>query len=255
MVRDDRFDIDPQKVKEDVQSGEYFSKARNWYDELYHRPLGERSYFILITCFSALTIWLSSQVYFSMFPLNPVIPYIILSENIVDEYPTIRPLRVVPAEDLNVAMARFLVSNYVEVRENYHYDVTQLEWNFNRIRSTSEDQEFNKYQRSVNPQNPASPFNKYGRDMSRNIYISNVALNLESEPRTAQVTFTSHVVNGNEVQTNYWSANITFRFPALTVDQETNKVLQWDEPSQSFRENREIVFKVVDYATQELTQY
>ncbi len=255
MIKIDKFTFDPKKIKQKLQSGEYFRDARIWYNELYHRPIGERSFFIVITLLSAITIWLSVHVYLSMFPLKPVIPYIILSENIVDEYPVISPLRQAPSEDLNISIARFLIANYVQMRENYQYDVQKMEWSFNRVRSTSTEQEFAKYQHVVNPQNPASPFNKYGRDARREIAISNITLDLESKPSSAQVHFTSKVIRNKQVQINNWVANITFSFPKLKVDQETNIVLQWDEASQSFKPVREIVFKVEKYEIRELTQY
>lgn len=244
---------DAARVKEDLEQGNYFNKARQWYDELYHRPLYERTYFIVVTFFSAMTIWLSSQVYLSMFPLNPVVPYFITSPNIVDEYPVISPLRKQPAEDINIAIARFLVTNYVEVRENFHHDMTRLEWNFNRIRSTTGEEEFSQYQREVNPQNPASPFNKYGREAKRDVSIYDVRLFLESEPRQAKVRFTSDVTRGREVETQNWEANITFRFPPLTVNQETNNVMQMNPTKGDYEEMREIFFQVEKYSVQELT--
>lgn len=243
----------PERVKSDLDQGLYYKKAKEWYDELYHRPLYERTYFIVITFFSALTIWLSSQVYLSMFPLKPVVPYFINSTNIVDEYPTIKPLRDFPAEDINIAVGRFLVTNYVLARESFQHDMTKLEWNFNRIRSTTATEEFTKYQRMVNPQNPASPFNKYGRDVRRDINVYDVRLDLEAAVKKAKIRFTSTVVGGKEAETRNWEANITFSFPELRVNQTTNKVMQLNQKTNQFDEMREVAFEVSDYSVQELT--
>jgi type IV secretory pathway component VirB8 len=237
------------------RADEYYEEARAWYDDLYHRPLYERSYFIVITFFSAITIWLSSQVYLSMYPLKPVVPYLIESRDIVDEYPVIKPLRKWPGEDINLSLARFLVSNYVEVRENFQHDMTQLEWSFNRIRSSTAAEEFQRYRQQVNPQSSTSPFNKYGINARRKVYINKVQVNLEGEVKTARVTFRSDVVRDQQKESRNWEANIRFRFPPLMVNQQTNEVMQWNAELAQYQEMKQVAFLVEGYTVQELTAF
>lgn len=247
------YSIDTARIRTMVETGEYYTAGRKWYDELYHRPLAERSYFVLITLMSALTIFLSLMVYSSMYPLSRAVPYTILSnDDTSDDVPFIMPLREQVAEDLNLAMSRFLLKNYVVTREKYKYDVVDLERRFNRIRSTSGEREFGKYQAETNPENPSSPYNKYGRDIQRSVEIQSVQINLQTVPPQASIYFTTNLIKGGSQQVNQWLATIAFRLPALAVDQQTNAVLQWDETKKAFAPMQNVAFEVLDYATQEI---
>lgn len=188
-----------------------------------------------------------------MQPLSRTIPYTIYSKDLAEELPIIKPLRQVAAEDINISLARFLLSNYVTERESYRYDVVKLEWQFNRVRSTSGDQEFKKYQQFINPENPASPFNKYGRDAERDVSIYKLSMDLSQNPQKSTIYYTTTVKRGKNTQTNNWVANIAFRFPKLTVDQETNEVLQWNIEKNTSEVAEKIDFRVGQYNVQEIT--
>lgn len=252
MQHSEIYPVDTARVKQQLQSGEYYTQARNWYDELYHRPLRERSFFVVVTVLCALTIFMSLVVYSSMFPLNPAVPYVIKVEKLTDDIPFIMPLRWETGEDINLSVVRFLLANYVETREHYQYDVTDLERRFARLRATTGEAEFKKYQEEVNPENPASPYTKYGRDTKRMVQVQRVDVMLEAQPPQAKIYFSSLLNKGLEKQSNQWLATIAFRFPPLKVDQETNKVLQWDEAQRNFVPMQNIAFEVVSYATQEI---
>lgn len=246
------FDYDPDEVKAQTESGEYFLSARRWYDDLYHKPLAERCYFIVITLLCATTILFSYLVYQSMFPLSPAVPYPVTSADISQEMPLIKPLRVRPAEDLNLAVARYLAANYVEARESYLYDVTQLEWRFNRVRSTSDDEVFVQYQQHMNPENTESPLTKYGRTAQRSVTVQRVIVKLEGEPKRATVHFTAQVEQGGEITSKKLIADIAFRLPELKVNTETNKVMQWNEKQNAFVTlERELYFRVTQYDVRE----
>lgn len=245
--------LDKDSIRKSVADGSYFDNTKQWFDEIYHRPIGERSYFILITFLSAVTIFFSTITYFSMQPLSRTIPYTIYSKDLAEELPIIKPLRVAPAEDINISIARFLLTNYVKERESYRYDVVKLEWQFNRVRSTSGEQEFKRYQDSLNPENPASPFTKYGRDATREVNIYNLNMNLDMEPQRAAIYYTTTVKRGKETQKNNWVANITFRFPKLIVNQETNEVMQFNIEKNEFEIAEKIDFRVGQYNVQEIS--
>ena len=255
MMAEKNGEVDTERVKNSVETGEYFAAARNWYDVIYHRPLGERSFFILLTFFAFVTILFSVLVYLSMFPLNRITPYIIRSDDLAEDIPFIRNIKAVPEEDLNVSVARFLVQNYVGLREEYRYDVNKLEQDYNRLRVTTADKEFSAYQELVSPQNPASPYNKYGRNMVREVAISGVQLSLNTTPKTAKVYFTTTLVDGINQQQESWEATISYQFPTLVVDQNTNKVLQWSQENNSFTQAEQVIFVVESYETQQLGMY
>ncbi len=253
-MEDIRQQLDTDAIRKSVADGSYFNNTKQWFDEVYHRPIMERSFFILMMVLSVLTIFFSIITYFSMMPLSRTVPYTIYSNDLAEELPLIKALRHQPAEDINIAVSRFLLSNYLTERENYRYDVTKLEWQFNRIRSTSGEQEFQRYQTFINPENPSSPFNKYGRAATRSSSIYDIRMDLDSYPSRATVHFTTNVVRGKQQQQNNWVANITFRFPKLTVDQNTNEVLQWNMEKKTYEMAKTIDFRVGQYNVQEITR-
>ncbi|MDG1286068.1 MAG: VirB8/TrbF family protein [Rickettsiales bacterium] len=252
-MEDIRQQLDTSAIRKSVADESYFVNAKQWFDEIYHRPLVERSFFILIMALSALTIFFSAITYLSMLPLSRTVPYTIYSDDLAEELPIISKLRSKPAEDINVAVARFLLSNYLKEREAFRYDVTKLEWQFNRIRSTSGEKEFQRYQRFINPENPSSPFNKYGRSATRTVSIYDIRMDLASYPSRATLYFTTNVARGKQQQQNNWVTNITFRFPKLTVDQNTNEVLQWNTAKETYELAEKIDFRVGQYNVQEVT--
>jgi len=247
-------DVDTTKVTELMEKGVYFHHARMWYHDLYHRPLAERSFFILISAFAALTIFFSLLVYVSMQPLSRTIPYTIYTDDIGSTIPKIMPLKQSRTEVLSLSLARYLVSDYVKMREAYQYDVTKLEWQFNRVREVSDYGEFRRYRAQVSSENPASPLSQYGRDAMRDVNIYSESFNLEGEQKTATVYFVTQVKRGQQVQQNNWLANITFRMPEYVVDSETNDVVFWNQIEKEYQLTEQIDFKVLSYEVQEITQ-
>lgn len=248
--------LDPPNIKRMLESGEYFVQARVWYTERYLRPLGERSYFVIMTLLCALTIFLSLVVYSSLFPLTRNVPYTILGnfETMYEDTPFIRALRAVPAEDINLSIGRFLLSNYVKMREKYRYDVLDIERRFARLRATTGDTEFDKYQLESSPENPSSPTNRYGRNAVRDVAIQRVDLILSPSHRyQTKVYYSTMLSAGTKNQINQWVATISFRFPKVTVDQKTNKVLQWNETTKTFERMQNVDFEVMEYETHEIT--
>ncbi len=253
MMEDISQQLNTDSIRQAVADGSYFKRSRRWFDEVYHRPIGERSYFIMLMFLSAVTIFFSTLTYISMQPLSRTIPYTIYSNDLFEEMPLISKLREYPSEDINVAIIRFLLKDYVTQREDYRYDVVKLEWQFNRMRSTSSEDEFQRYQAIRNPQNPGSPFNKYRQDGVRKTNVYSQSFNLDDDSQSAKVYFTSTVTQNKTVQTNNWVANITFRFPELRVNQETNEVMQFNPQTQAFEIVKEIDFRVSQYNVQETT--
>ena len=253
-MEDIKHQLDTDSIRKSVADGSYFNNTKKWFDDIYHRPIGERSFFILIMFLSATTIFFSTLSYVSMLPLSRTAPYTIYSEDISEELPIISRLRKERSEDINISLARFLISNYVKEREYYKYNVIKLEWQFNRIRSTSSADEFARYQKFVNPENPSSPFTKYGRKGLRDVNVYKINLDLDSSPKLATVYFTTTLLNGKHKQRNNWVSNITFRFPKLIVDQETNEVLQFNTETKQSKIAKEIDFRVNNYSAQEIIQ-
>lgn len=254
MMKDIRQEINTQQIKQDIASGAYYQNARRWYDDIYHKPIAERSYYIVIMVLSALTIFFSSLVYTSMSPLKRVVPYTIYTQDMSNEFSVLTSLKEEPGEDINLSIVRFLIKNYISVREDYSYDVTKLEWQYNRVQAVSDAEEFARYRVFVNPENLSSPLNRYGRTHLREANIYNLSIDLDDDVKMATAYFTTYLRSEEGLEQNNWVAKITFSFPELTVDPESNEVLQWNAETEIFEPTSVIKFVVNKYVIQEVTQ-
>ena len=235
-------------------SGQYFALSRNWYDELYHRPMIERGYFILLSLFAFLTIFFAFLVYESMFPLAPTVPYLVTTDNINEDMPVIRHLRTQEDQTLSESLAKFLIEDYVTQRETYNYTQDTIERRFNRVHSTSNDAVFGAYQRLMNPENRASPLSYLGRDGTRRMRINSTQFTVRPETAdgTGTVRFTTVTTRDGKETNQSWQADIAFRLPPLKVDQKTNEVLQLDENSGQYVPlEKTLNFRVTTYEVRE----
>ena len=251
--------VETQNSSEDApQEGwnrtEYFALSRNWYDELYHRPMIERGYFILLSLFAFLTIFFAFLVYESMFPLAPTVPYLVTTDNINEDLPVIRHLRTTEDQTLQESLVKFLVEDYVTQRETYNYTQDSIERRFNRVHSTSEPAIFSAYQQLMNPENRSSPLSYLGRDGTRRPRINSTQFNVQPDRAegTATVHFTTLTTRDGKDNNQSWQADIAFRLPPLKVDQKTNEVLQLDENSGQYVPlEKTLNFRVTTYEIRE----
>ena len=59
-----------QSIAADVDSGSYFNLARNWYSELYHTPIAQRSYYIVIILLSVVNMYFAVKSFLGVFPID-----------------------------------------------------------------------------------------------------------------------------------------------------------------------------------------
>ncbi|MBN8531336.1 MAG: hypothetical protein J0L97_05685 [Alphaproteobacteria bacterium] len=231
--------IDPQeaaKVAEMMRSGQYFPEARKWFDAKYHFVETERSWLIIIGSVAVLCIWLCVYAMQSFLPLKPVRIYPMLVENEAEYRLSIDEIAK-DGEIRNESILRFLVQDYLTVRESY--DAVKLDFAQRRIRALSSDQVFQTYQQAMYAGNPESPINLYGRVIARKVQLISFVYAPSGEGYKAQVRFRATLRNKQDVpvdlRPSYWVANIAFRFTDIRVDEKTNDFTP-------------LVFQVYDYS-------
>lgn len=209
------------KVAEKIDSGEFFRESMRAYDISYHDDMTDRYFFIGITCIAVLIFLLSVSAIIAMHPLSKEVPFIYTSNDIVEDYPKIKPLGE-RDEDPNYLLQRFLVTNYVQLWEEYSVDT--VERNEQGIASQSTEDVLAKYRNSVDPRNPQSPIKQFQRNAVRKVDpVSYELLPAADGAERMVVNYKEQVIAGKDVSSRLKRAIITFRFDHIRVNQETGE--------------------------------
>ncbi len=229
-------------IAERIESGEYFKRARVWYQTVYVAPISERSFFLIIALFAGIIALCGFIAVMRLMPMTERPGILIRGENIDDAVPQISKLRE-RGGDVNQALINFFVATYVERRESYaaeEYDV-----NYRFIHAQSDTPTFEKYVAGydrANPESPAARLEQTGQRVVtiRSINISPIT-NFE-EPAVATIEFTTRIDGRDSESRTNWTATLQFIYTDLQVidgvDPKTGKKIEASQDPQ---------FKVVDY--------
>lgn len=214
-------EIDKEGIAEKVRSGDYYREARQWYSAIYHAPLTDRCFFIVVTALAGINTLIALIALLSLLPISPEIPFVLTSKDYTRELPRITRLAE-EEEAATPALIRFFVKHYVTKRESYTIDT--ILGNINAVRAQSVEGVYNIFRRFVDPQNPKSPITLYERHTTRSIRVVSTQIDTRKEPYTARVVFDATLTNLRGESTSRFVADMTFRFNEVTIDQETSKV-------------------------------
>ena len=202
-------------IAEKVRTGEYFRETRQIYDLTVHDIMAERYFYVVLTAIALLTFFIAFIAMRSLYPLASAEPFIVESNDIVEDLPRIESLLAYQGEDPSAALLRFLVNNYVIQREEY--DIDRFDRNVGGVRAQSADGVFAEFQQMVNPGNPESPLALYQRHSKRIITI--ISSSPLEEQDAMEVVFEASIESKNEIKKSRWQANIAFNYSGIALDQ------------------------------------
>lgn len=204
------------EASEAVRSGEYFREASSIYDNIAHDPMAERYLYLFITGLATAILLISFIAMRSLYPLTRAVPFIVSSENIIEDVPTIRSLLAQKGSDPSLALLQFMVGNYVKNREEYN--IEEFDKNMNGVKAQSTDEVFSDYQDMVDPRNPASPITLYQRHSIKIIDILSTKLYENNDKQVMEVLYEATVESKNSLKKSRWQANISFTYSGLELD-------------------------------------
>lgn len=214
------FDDDAPLTNADIEDGTYIRKARQWYSDVYHVPIAERSFYIIVIALAAINSLIAIQSFLSIFPLNVKIPFLTYSKDAWEDMPIARKLVEGPLEDKNFAVMRHLIHSYVINRESY--DIDNYELRYRNIASQSTNNVFDKYKENMDAANLYSPYRIYTNRFKRNISIAATNFQSIGKDSTARIIFYASVVSvfdGRETKRAKFQADINFQYANFSVDQ------------------------------------
>jgi type IV secretory pathway component VirB8 len=258
-------DIDTEALAADIESGAYFTNSRRWYSELFHTPIAQRSYYVLVILLALLNMYFAILSFLGVFPIVVPVPFITYSNNIWEDIPHIRRIATDETENKNSAVMQFLIASYVENRESY--DLPLFELRYRNIWSQSTKNVFEEYKRQIDATNPYSFYRLYTNRSRRVVDILSLDFDRSGDLSQAHVTFEATVISladGQEIGHSKWRADFTYKYTNFAVDQSlesVSKVARFfgltGDSLKASGEKRKVVpmtFIVSDYKVKELLE-
>lgn len=214
------FDDDAALTNADIEDGTYIRKARQWYSDIYHVPIAERSFYVIIIVLAILNSLLAVQSFLSIFPLNVKVPFLTYSDDAWADLPIAKKLASEPLEDKNFAVMKHLVKTYIVNRESY--DIENYELRYRNIASQSTKSVFDKYKENMDATNLYSPYRIYTNRFKRNINVASIAFQSTGKDAFARIIFYASVVNvfdGREAKRAKFQVDMNFQYSNFDVDQ------------------------------------
>jgi type IV secretion system protein VirB8 len=166
-------------IKASVADGSYFKDARDWYILRYVYPVCERTILFFIAIFSGLIAYILAVTIISSFPIKQEVAVIIRPKDQSTYFPVIKKLKdSVELENIDQAVSKYLLTEYIKKREGYDFRKTNLEQLNNQlkyIKNNSSLQEYSNFQGFLSKENKDTPINYFGKDFQRMVDIESVA--------------------------------------------------------------------------------
>ncbi len=208
-----------ETVEEDTA---FFEEARRWYSTVYLSVISERYFFIILTSISILTGLVALTAIIRLMPITPRVPFLYLADNAYEERAVIKPIKSYHTQDINDALRRFFLIEYVQQREGY--SSTSVSSRLNFVRAHSSKEAFLSYVSFVDVRNPNSPLQQYGIQYVRDVDAEESSLIVvpeEGKPNyyRASVKFSASLVGSQASRTTFQRADIKFFYKDLIVAQ------------------------------------
>ena len=234
---------DPKQLADSVRSGRYFEASRTWYQAMYIRPIGERALFLLIALLAGFVGLVALMSLSSLLPVTTRVPITIYADARGDAViPRLVKLRGIKG-DLNQAMVRFFIKQYVVSRESYSNNGFLRSIAF--VRAQSGDAAYQSYQKLMDMDNPSSPIKIMGSVGKRRITVTGINLDHQGTAGSAVVQFTDEVSNGETVKNSRWTAKLEYQYTEMVAQASANR-----KSPQEPLEIKDPTFQVVSYGVE-----
>ena len=220
-----------QEIGRKVRDGSYFSDALGWYNEKYLYLVTERSMMFMFAVAAVFALIPISSLFIKT--SDPIIrvPFPIYVADSTEHYSVIRPLEAVD-ESPQMAIAKYLIQDYVKSREEYIYkniNADSLRNLLKKIKFSSSKQVLNEYVGYISESNPYSPLVRYKYYTNRYIDIQSISfLGGDQMSGKAKVIFEAkEVANDGIANTNKWEVILNFRLPDIVTIAKTGAPMRF----------------------------
>lgn len=202
-------------MSDKIRSGEYFEESHEMYDIMVHDLMSERYLYIFITIISAFIFLISYAAKESLYPLNNAVPYVFYPNDTFEDIPHMKGLQAYKGEDPGEGVLRYIVRNYILLRENYN--VEKFDMYVDGVRNQSTPEVMADFHALIDPRNPESPVVQYQRHSKREVAIVSFR-RLYDQEYGMEVEYEATVTGKGEIRKSRWKANIAFQYSGVTLD-------------------------------------
>ena len=230
-------------IKADIESGNYFKDAYNWYCISFLKSITDKTFFIFMSIMGVLIIVFVLQMLSYVFPLKEDI-YITIKENDLTKYRTdiVDLAKYKEATSTDEQILEYLLKNYVKERESHNYkagDINVINNKLRVIKNNSTDDVYNEFRTFMSSANKNGPYYFFGKSIETKININRFKfirvikkgfVNKVKDfftikallPIKAEVFYTLITDNGEKVINEKRKAVITFKFYGVEYDRQKN---------------------------------
>lgn len=235
--------IDPanKNIQRYVDSGDYFRDSLEWYYKKYVSHISIRAYLIILVLISILS-GIAGITIFNTSTEVRNLALVVNAEDQIKYYPVVKALSTVK-EPINISVARYLATLYVNGRESYKYrDITGEKGELTKkmIQSMSSRRVFREYSDFTNPEiNPDSPLILYKSFIQRIVNIKDVKFHgSRNLPDKAVVSFEAVEKSDTNESKSNWVGEVSFSMQDLEKKNEKGE--------------SELTFTITSYKTYKL---
>lgn len=175
------------EIKQKVTDGSYFKDALDWYFFRYVTAICDRTILIFGGIVAAIVFYFLLQMIQGAFPLVVQEPIFIRAQDQSQYFPSLVHLKPKEGEagydptvkTVDGAVLKYMVEKYVRDREEYDFSAAEIQdvnIKFSRIKNSSSEMEYRKFQLFMSKDNPISPINDFGLPVRRSIVIDSIKL-------------------------------------------------------------------------------
>lgn len=184
LAKEDKAFVDDylENIKNEVNEGNFFKEALDWYYFRYVSPINDRTLLIIGALISCVICYFVYTIVKSSFPLVIKEPIIIKAKDQSKYVPRLIELKPKAGKftydqgikNIDEAIAKYLISIYIKDREEYDFSDSSIEsvnLKINRIKNNSTLSEFKNFQNFFSEDNPQSPIQNFGKNVIKTIKI------------------------------------------------------------------------------------
>jgi type IV secretion system protein VirB8 len=214
-----------QDIAAMVQSGEYFSEARAWYRQKYILPIAQRSLLLMLVVLGLIVIGYNLKSIVDYGELRRIVRLVMPVEDTASLDAKLIRIAPDPHMNRNMAMVRYLLGEYVTLRETYDpYRITPI---MRQVYGMSAPEETKRYYQAMQASNPASPIRRYEERLLRQVSIDQVTWHMLADQAgsdTATVAYTVQEQENGVARTFHDQAEVDFTWTPFTFGKDAASV-------------------------------
>lgn len=257
------------QIAQSIENGNFFEESKKWYRALYLSILTDRCFYIVVTIIATLAALFAIFGFLKLLPISPAEPLLFPMKNTIRDTPMMSRLREDIYEPVNLSLARYHANAFVKKREDYSFERVQSRFRF--LKGYSDKATMQAYSKYINPASPRSPINKYQKNVTRDVIITNTVIRkadgttselidwdkTTEDQYIADVYYTAREFYPEKAQYSDWRATVEFNYKPLYIEQQDPTVTEMllglpKEITDDDKKIEAMTFLVTDYTVEEL---